>query len=133
MGAYVDKADVENTFGVDNVAAWSDLTGAGSADATRIALAITYAEGLINDSFRDGRYAIPFSPIPVVLKDWCAKLAGVWLFFNRPLYGKNQEAASGFIDVRTMVLDEVNSYTSGRRKFSATLSTVLGVNAPVVA
>jgi len=132
MGDYIAKSNIEDVFGIDNVAAWSDLTGAGVVDNARVTLAITYAEGIINDSFRFGRYAIPFSPVPVVLADWCAKLAGVWLFFARPLYGKARESAEGFIDVRTMVFEEVNSYTSGRRKFAATKGTEKGVDSPSV-
>jgi phage gp36-like protein len=132
MGAYIVQSDVEDLFGVDNIAAWSDLSGAGSADSARITRAISYAEGIIDDSFRDGRYAIPFVPVPTIVKDWAAKLAGTWLFFCRPRYGKDTKAAEGFSQLREDVFEEMGTYQSGRRKLNVDKSTKSDVNSPQV-
>jgi phage gp36-like protein len=132
MGNYIVKADVQNLFGVDNITAWSDLTGSGSEDDARITLAITNAEALIDDSFRDGRYAVPLTPAPTIAKDWAAKLAGTWLFFCRPRYGKDSKAATGFTQLREDVIEEIASYQAGRRKFNCDKATKQDVNSPKV-
>jgi len=130
MGAYIEKADVENVFGLDNIAAWSNLEGGTTVNETRVALAIAYAEGSIEDAFRGGRYTLPFAPVPIVLKDWCAKLAGVWLFLCRPLYKKEREASEGFTDLRTAVGEEIAMYNAGQRTFNSAKSTASDVNSP---
>jgi len=121
MGKYVSKADLENVFGKDNIATWSNLDGEAGADEARIATAIAVAEEDIENRFRDGRYAIPFSPIPLVVKDWCARLAGIWLFENRPGFNKSDEEKEGFEDVRDIIDREIEAYTSGQRRLACTL------------
>jgi len=132
MGTYIAQSDIENVFGDDNVAVWSNLEGGDAVNVTRVAAAITYAEGIVDDTFRDGRYTIPFSPIPVIVTDWCAKLAGIWLFMCRPQYKKDREASEGFMDVREAVFEEMNAYLAGRRVFSCDKSTTKDVNSPTV-
>jgi len=130
MGRYVTKTDVENIFGMDNVVVWSNLEGGTAVNETRIAQAILYAESIIEDSFRGGRYQLPFSPVSVVLKDWCAKLAGIWLFSCRPHYKKDREAAEGFMDLRKMVFEEIVIYHAGQRVFDCNKAATKDVNSP---
>lgn len=132
MGNYILRVDIENLFGVDNVAAWSDLSGGGSVNDARVTLAITNAEAIIDDSFRDGRYAVPLVPAPTIAKDWAAKLAGTWLFFCRPKYGKDSKAATGLTQLREDVIDEISKYQSGRSKFNCDKATKQDVNSPKV-
>ena len=132
MGNYIKQSDIENVFGQDNIAIWSNLTGGVSVDSTRITAAINYAEGLIDDTFRGGRYTIPFSPVPTMIKDWSSKLAGIWLFMCRPLFKKDKESSEGLVDMREMTLDEMDAYTSGRREFDTGKSTAKDVSGPAI-
>lgn len=88
MGTYIVQADIESQFGTSNVAAWSNLSNTStSADTDRIADAIDYAERTVESRLRGRGYTIPLSAsssgalTPVI--DWCAKLAGVWLYESR--------------------------------------------------
>ena len=85
-GRYIAKADIENRFGVTNVAVWSDLDGGDTADDPRIEVAIAFAEAEVNNRFLESRYAIPFAffgGIDPVVQDWCAIIAGEWLYTSR--------------------------------------------------
>lgn len=80
--AYIVKADIENIFGVENVAKWADLDGDSvqSKIDARVEESITAAEDDCNSSLDGGPYTIPFSSAPTLIKTICAKLAGVWLY-----------------------------------------------------
>jgi|TARA_R100000501_G_C2631536_1_gene127889 phage gp36-like protein len=132
MSSYIEQTDIENVFGTDNVATWSNLAGGTTVDTDRIDSAILYAEALVEDSFRGGKYDLPFSPIPEVVKDWCSKLAGIWLFMCRPGYRRDSETTEGFADIREIVLSEIATYNSGQRLFDCNASTSKGISGPVV-
>ncbi|HPS52794.1 MAG TPA: DUF1320 family protein, partial [Phycisphaerae bacterium] len=89
--SYATKSEIESVFGKSNVASWSNLDNEMSgADDTRIASAISYADSIINARLRGGRYALPLvnsqGTVPGLVKDWAAKLAGVWLYECRGLF-----------------------------------------------
>ncbi|GAG69139.1 unnamed protein product [marine sediment metagenome] len=128
MGAYILKADIENVFGADNVAVWSNLSGGDTADEARITLAISNAEEDVENRFRNGRYLLPFTPVALTVKDWCARIAGIWLFDNRPGYGKSEEELDGLELLRTQLEISIDAYTSGQRKLNCTLASELGGN-----
>lgn len=132
MGRYINQSNVEDVYGIDNVATWSNLEGGTAANVSRIASAIAYAEALIDDSFRDSRYAVPFTTVPVILQDWCAKLTGVWLFTCRPLYSKKPEDTEGFLAIKEAVEDEIRTYNAGQRVMDAVKSSTIDVTAPII-
>jgi phage gp36-like protein len=123
MSDYIEKADIEDVFGKDNVATWSNLDGDPGADATRIATAISVAEEDVNNRFRGGKYSIPLAPVSDIVKNWCARLAGIWLFENRPSFNKSETQKEGFQDMKDGVDSEVEMYTSGQRVLPCTLAS----------
>jgi len=131
MSSYVTKDDLEDIFGKDNIATWSNLDGEADADTVRIDRAIAVAEEDVENRFRDGKYALPFNPIPLVVKDWCARLAGIWLFENRPGYNKNEEEKEGFEDMRDSIDRQVEAYTSGQRTLPANLADNINKGGPI--
>ena len=118
--SYIAKSDIEDVFGKDNVAVWSNLDGETDADTARIARAIVLAEEDVENRFRGGKYQLPFSPIPEVVKNWCATLAGIWLFENRPGYKTTDEEWEGFNKLEEKVGGDIDAYTSGQRQLAAT-------------
>ena len=121
--AYSAKADIDAIFGETNVAMWSNLenvsitSGVPTADTSRIADAIEYADGVIDDRFRGSRYSVPFSSVPVVLKNWSATLAGVWLFRSRG-FAANQdsEETNRYAGMEANVLREMDLYLANTRR-----------------
>lgn len=93
MGRYIAQGDIENVYGATNVRKWSlgDEDGL-SVNETRLTAAITYAEDHIDDRFRGGRYAIPFSTAPSIIKDAAAKIAGAWLYSTRGIQDYDDDA-----------------------------------------
>ena len=92
--AYIDTDDLNNVWGTDNVTAWSDLTGGATADTTRIAAAIAWAEAYVENRFRrQSIYQVPFvagtSGYDVQLTNWMAVLAGHWLYDSRQVRRRN--------------------------------------------
>jgi len=132
MSAYIAQTDLEDIFGRDNIAVWSNLDGETGADAMRIAKAIEAAEEEVENRFRDGKYAIPFSPVAKKIKDWCAKLAGLWLFENRPGFKSSDETWEGFTGMKESVDLEIDAYTSGQRILPCSLIDGIQPSAPVV-
>lgn len=83
---YCVQSDIENIFGVSNVAQWSNLDNTTTtANPTRITAAITYATSRVNNYMRGGIYAVPLvinSDAQSVI-DVAATIAGVWLYSSR--------------------------------------------------
>jgi uncharacterized protein DUF1320 len=136
MGTYISQSDVENVYGTANVAAWSVIepgSDPATANTTRITAAIAYAEQYVEDRFRGFRYALPFSGAGVVvIDDWCAKIAGAWLYESRgKAGGRDEEAADQVASKKRAALGEMDSYLAGMRKLDLTLADN-GGTAPIV-
>lgn len=130
---YATQSDIEDIFGKDNVAIWSNLDGETGADTTRIARAITYAEENVENRFRSGKYALPFNPIPAVVVHWVATLAGLWLFENRPDYkNAKEDEVKGFKDMRDALEVDIEAYVSGQRQLASNKVDTTQPSSPVV-
>lgn len=122
MGRYISQSDVENVFGTYNIARYSQLDNESeAADVSRITTAIAYAEEEVENCFRGGEYIIPFSgTVPKVVVNWCARLAGIWLFDNRGV-GKvkdGDDEGHKFSRMKRQVFKDITKYTSGQRRMS---------------
>jgi len=117
---YIAQSNIEAVFGAANVQVWSQLDPSlVTTDAARVASSINYAEATVEDRFRGGAYAIPFSGASYVLTDWCAKLAGVWLYESR---GLRVEAGADnpMAGHRERVMEEIDTYVAGQRRLPLT-------------
>ena len=123
---YCTRTDIENLFGVRNVAIWSNLDStATGADESRITAAIAHATAWINDRFRGGRFTIPLansaSATPDAIRDLAARLAGVWLYESRGVDEQDEEGRPinrlGFH--RRYVERQVLRYIMGRDSLDA--------------
>lgn len=88
--AYTTRANLEAMFGEESVEKWADVNGNGVAAhiTARIAAALVYADGEINDLMRCTLYALPLvvrdtSIVPPTIVDVANRLAGVWLYEGR--------------------------------------------------
>jgi len=84
--AYIDRADIEGRFGIENVRLWADVDNDQNPTnvAARIALSITVAQAEVDDRLRGGPIAVPLAePPPIMIVNVCASLAAVWLYENR--------------------------------------------------
>lgn len=141
MGTYIVQADIESVFGTANVARWSQLAPTSeTADTARIATAIAYAEGVVESRFYMGRYAVPLTGTAAALaqvKDWCAKIAGVWLYESRGMNDtvENQDGEQVPVNRisphRRAALKEIDEVVAGTRKLALSANGT-GPSAPVV-
>lgn len=136
MSVYITQSDVEDQFGENNVAVWSQLDNTTTgADTTRISKAIDSAEQTVEDRFRGGPYAVPFTGggarglVKVI--EWCAKLAGVWLYENRGLRDDN-EGGNKLTKIKADVFHEIAAYLSGQMRLKADLVMAGRPTGPVV-
>lgn len=89
VGTYGSQTDMENVFGTQNIAQYSDInnTQGGGADETRIQAASDYADSQIDAYFTDGPFNVPLAftstSATVMTKNWYAVIAGVWMYSNR--------------------------------------------------
>lgn len=135
MGTYINKSNVEALFGTDNVATWSNLDNDDAqANEARVDDAIAFAEGFIDDRFRDGKYAVPLvgnsTNALQTIKNVASQLAGWWLYRARGLRDDETEAdkmATHEADANEII----DGYLSGRMKLDAAL-TKTQPTAPVV-
>lgn len=116
---YATQSDIENVFGVANVRAWSLLDPESeetTADTARVALALSLAERTIDDRFRRGRYVVPFVGTSAVLTDWCAKIAGVWLYSCRGVNAsRDADVEERILWHRRAALEEMDLYLAEQR------------------
>lgn len=126
--AYSAQADLNNVWGSDNVAAWSDLTGGGTADTSRISQAIAWADRRIDNRFRrQSRYVIPFTvgadgTYDDQLVDWSAVLAGDWLYRSRQVRRRRREGEdeAGLTSSHVArVMEEIDECLSNRSLIDA--------------
>ena len=117
--AYCVQSDIENVYGTASVKQWSNLTPtATSTDTARVASAIAWAEYTINSRFAGSAYQVPFPTVNVVITDWAARLAGVWLFQSRrPREGEGGDAESGVAGNERWVMEQIDQYLAGSRRF----------------
>lgn len=82
---YADRDDIELQFGASNVLKWADIDNdADNASITdRIDWALDLADEEINTRLRMGPYAIPFTTVPVKIKNMAAIWAGILLYEAR--------------------------------------------------
>lgn len=141
MGTYIVQSDIENVFGTANVARWSQLAPTSeTADTARITSAIAYAEGVVEARFYGGRYLVPLSGSTgsmTMVKDWCAKIAGAWLYESRGINDTTTNAEGESVPsnrispVRDAAMRQIDSVVGGVMKLGLTRSGT-GPTAPVV-
>lgn len=123
---YSSQSDIEDIFGPSNVAAWTLFeTGdpTDSADTTRIATALAYADAVINGYFADGPYLLPLACNtcqPIVVR-WAATIAGIWLYGNRMTTSYVDYPGNRYIVLRAAIDQEMNDYKSGAKRLDAPL------------
>jgi len=140
MGQYISQTDVLDVFGNANVTRWSNLDNDDTAiNATRVTAAINYAEQVIDDRFRSTEYAVPLTHAAsgelYVVKDWAAKLAGIWLYQCRGFDDRDLDEdpeAARLTAMKQAVHDEIGEYFAGQRELAATKTTASGASAPIV-
>jgi len=113
--AYAQQSDIEDVFGTDNVATWSQLDNdVTTADTDRIARAIAWADAYINNRMRGLRWRIPIvgTEASVIVTDWSANLCGWWL--QRPR-GSTEE----MVEAKARVDREIDMYSAGTRQWDA--------------
>lgn len=89
MSTYCTRSDIEDRFGVNNVADWADLDNDEDATkiANRITRSITWASAEIDDHAAVSNYTIPLADsggsTPTTVEHLAAVLAGIWLYEAR--------------------------------------------------
>ncbi|HUB27552.1 MAG TPA: hypothetical protein VL992_19155 [Tepidisphaeraceae bacterium] len=116
QGLFAQQSDIEDIFGVMNVAIWSQLDPTqppGTADTDRIQTALNFADAKIVSFFRNyGNYVTPLSPqgndIALVTR-WDATLAGIWLYQSR---GQRDDTKDGnkYTKMAEAVIAEMGPY-----------------------
>jgi phage gp36-like protein len=116
QGLYAAQSDIEDIFGITNVAVWSQLDPTqppGTVDVDRIQTALNYADARIVSFFRNyGNYVTPLAPqnndVALVTR-WDATLAGVWLYQSR---GQRDDTKDGnkYSKMAEQVLAEMGPY-----------------------
>src|SRR5580658_8315780 len=113
---YAAQSDIEDIFGITNVAAWSQLDPTqppGTADTDRIQRALDYADARLIAFFRiHGNYATPLVPLNSdvdLVTRWDATLAGVWLYESRGLRDDTKDG-NKFTAMARQTIAEMGAY-----------------------
>ena len=131
MANYIIQSDIEDVFGVANVAKWSNLDNTqASADISRITAAINYAQDAINNRFRGSRWSVPLTGDGSTLyqvKNWAATLAGLWLHQSRGLIEDEDKLGP----LRNRVEEEMEAVLAGQRQLAAAQNYADTPTAPI--
>jgi hypothetical protein len=118
---YAAQSDIEDIFGITNVAVWSQLDPTqppGTADTDRIQRALDYADARIIAFFRvHGNYATPLVPLNSdadLVTRWDATLAGVWLYESRGLRD-DTKATNKYAAMARQVIAEMGVYRASEK------------------
>lgn len=127
--AYCTRSDIEDRYGVTNVARWADLDNDQSSVkiTARIARAIAVAEAHVDAVLRTSQFshALPVaygsSTTPVLVTDIAARLAGYWLYTARGTkdYDSKGEAVNRLTLERREALEMLDAIASGKIKTEA--------------
>lgn len=80
--AYSTQADLEEQISQTELVELTDDAGSGAVDTSALNRAIADADAEI-DSYCGGRYAMPFSPVPVIIRKFSVDMAIYNLFARR--------------------------------------------------
>ena len=132
MSDYIEQSDIEDVFGTANIARWSNLDNLTTAvNATRVAKAIAYAGGFVEDQFRGSDYAVPFvGTLPAQMEGWMARLAGIWLYQNRGTTDEGPE--DRMTSMKQDVLDEISTCLRGSFRLNLGINQTDSPTAPVI-
>jgi len=124
--SYAQQSDIENIFSPANVAAWSLYetgTPDGSADATRVAGALAYADAEINAFFADGPYVLPLACTinQASVAYWAGVIAGVWLYGSRASVSYIDYAGNRYLALKAAVYADMQLYKAGVKRLDAAL------------
>ena len=95
--AYCTQADLEERFGAQELIQLTDETNVppSTASAAEITAACAEAASLI-DGYLTGRYTLPLSTVPDVLKKWACDIARFFLWDDRA--GEGSAVRRGYED-----------------------------------
>ena len=88
--SYCTKADLEEQISAVELIELADDEGTGAADDSVVARAIADADAEI-DSYCGGRYSVPFSPVPVMIRKLSVDLAIYNLYSRRSVLAISEE------------------------------------------
>jgi phage gp36-like protein len=118
---YAAQSDIEDIFGVTNVAVWSQLDPTqppGTPDTGRIQTALNYASAkIISFFFNQGNYATPLVPLNndiLLVTRRAATLAGVWLYQSRGLRDDTPEG-NKYSEMARFIIAEMGPYRSQQK------------------
>lgn len=85
--AYTTRAQMERSFGKQNIKVWADIDGDEDENAIELVVYETIKEAtLIIDSMMErGFYNPPFDPVPAIIELLARKKAGCLLYYGRAL------------------------------------------------
>ena len=105
--AYSVKEDITNLELTETeLVQLTDDDKSGSVDDAKVTAAILKADSEIDDYCR-GRYTVPFSPVPDVIKFLSATIAAYWL------YRRRQKVSASMLDKYTKALAKLKAISNG--------------------
>jgi|GEM_PF-4794069 len=131
--AYSTTSDIANLIGAANRDCWADLDNDGNSTsiANAIAAAIERADAEIDDTLRNGSWAIPFGAAPTRIKWLSAKLAAAFLYQARGLEDEEDTIYGQMRDMEAAARQELAAIASGSVRLDSPRSTD-GAISPVV-
>lgn len=90
-GPYCEHADILGQISPDVLIQLTDDTSDGVADMSRVTQAIATADAEI-DGYCAGRYNVPFSPVPAVIKGLSVEIAVYYLYKRRTVPERIEKA-----------------------------------------
>lgn len=128
---YATRSDIEDIYGITNVAKWADINNDGVSTEDRVTdrvnKALSRATAEINDRLRGSRYSIPFTEVPNTVVYLCALYAGIWLYSSRGVtdYDPNGKAQDQLSYQRKEFNKKIRMFWAGQ--IETEISSITGV------
>lgn len=129
---YASRTDLETRFGAAELAQLADRDGDGVEDAGVIDGALADADQLVN-GYVAGRYAVPLSPVPDLVKRWACDIARYFLWADAVtdlVKARYEAAVNGLKDVARGAVTLQAAGIEARDAEQATADFTVLVDAP---
>jgi hypothetical protein len=96
---YTSEERLKTLFGTNNINQWADVDNDQDAEtiAARLDWACSAATSLVNDTLRDGPYAVPFdlTAVPTTIIDATTRIAAAFLYDSRGIQDSDPNTGEG--------------------------------------
>ncbi len=111
---YTNQTQLEQKWGAENIRLWSNKgNDTLPTDVAAVQSSINLAGNTIDQTFYNGPFLTPLTPLGTMIVNWANVLAGYELYTDRGIFEKGDEVGGKLTKQRNDVIKEMLAYKGG--------------------